>query len=45
MQVFDEADLGETTIDDNLIRGKDSGGIPDLPPGPAFDPVTASVGG
>ncbi len=37
--IIDDAATGETTIGDNLIRGKDTGNRPNLPPGKAFDPV------
>jgi hypothetical protein len=40
-QIIDNAPDGETTIGENLIRGKNTDNPPSLPPGRAFDPVTA----
>ena len=42
--IIDDAVAGETTFGDNLIRGKDTGNRPNLPPGMAFDPVTGPPG-
>ena len=43
--IIDDTGGSTTTIGDNLIRGKNSGYRPPIPPGMAFDPVTGPVGG
>lgn len=42
--ILDLAAAGETTVGDNLIRGKDTGNQPAIPPGMAFDPVVGPPG-